>query len=146
MTSIHSLKLHSHQTADQPTTNADQFLWLSRVWSGKKLPALIEERIYPRSKPAVSALYAWCTHAQIPSSLTYPRPSDWPIPALHDQPRPIPDTTTLNIGLTPICVLDFHSRPQMNNSSKCNANRQSYEGSVPEMRIWPILLIKSDNN
>ena len=30
---IHSWtrKLHSHQTADQPTTNADQFLWLGRV-------------------------------------------------------------------------------------------------------------------
>ena len=57
------LKLNLHQTADQPTTNADQFLWLGRVWSGKKLPALIEERIYPRSTPAVSALYPWCTHA-----------------------------------------------------------------------------------
>ena len=36
--------------------------------------------------------------------------------------------------------------PRMNtsNSSKCNANRQSYLGSVPEMRIRPILLIKSD--
>ena len=30
-------KLHSHQTADQPPTNADQFLWLGRVWSGKKI-------------------------------------------------------------------------------------------------------------
>ena len=39
---------------------------------------------------------------------------------------------------------DFHPRPQMNNSSKCNANRQSYVSSVPEMRTWPILLIKSD--
>ena len=41
-------------------------------------------------------------------------------------------------------MLDFQSRPQMNNSSKCNANRQSYEGSVPGMRKWPILLYKSD--
>ena len=80
------LKLHSHQTADQPPTNADKFLWLGLVWSGKKLPALIEERIYPRSTPAVSALYPWCTHAQIPLFPTYPRPSGWPIPALHDQP------------------------------------------------------------
>ena len=41
-------------------------------------------------------------------------------------------------------MLDFQSRPQMNNSSKCNANRQSSEGSVPGMRKWPILLYKSD--
>ena len=79
------IKLHSHQTADQPPTNADQFLWLGRVWSGKKLPALIEERIYPRSTPAASALYPWCIHAQIPLFPTYPRSYGWPIPALHDQ-------------------------------------------------------------
>ena len=79
------LKLHSHQTADQLPTNADHFLWLGLVWSGKKLPALIQERIYPRSTPAVYALYPWCTHAQIPLFPTYPRPSGWPIPALHDQ-------------------------------------------------------------
>ena len=82
---MHQFNTGSHQTADQPTINADQFLWLGRGWSGKKLPALIEERIYPRSTPAVSALYPWCTHAQIPLSPTYPRPSGWPIPALHDQ-------------------------------------------------------------
>ena len=51
------LKLHSHQTADQPPTNADRFLSLGRVWSGKRLPALIEERIYPRSTPAVSLMH-----------------------------------------------------------------------------------------
>ena len=96
---------------------------------------------------AVSALFPWCTHAQIPLFPTYPRPSGLPIPTVHVQPRPILDTTTLtalNIGPTPICMLDFHSRSQMNNSSKCNANRHSFEGSVPEMRIWPILLIKFD--
>ena len=43
-----TIKLHSHQTPDQPPLIPDQFLWLGRVWSGKKLPALIEERIYPR--------------------------------------------------------------------------------------------------
>ena len=80
------LKLHSHQTPDQPPLFLDQFLWLGRVWSRKKLPALIEERIYPRSTPAVPALYPWCTHAQIPLFPTYTRPSGWPIPALHDQP------------------------------------------------------------
>ena len=32
----------------------------------------------------------------------------------------------------------------MNNSSKCNANRQCYVGSVPEMRTRSIFLIKSD--
>ena len=108
----------------RPTSN--QFLWLGRVWSGKKVPALIEE---PRSTPAVPALYPWYNHAQIPLFPTYPRPSGWPIPALHDQSRPIPDATTLttlNIGQPPICMLDFHSWPQMNNLSKCNANRQSY--------------------
>ena len=78
------------------------------AWSGKKLPALIEERIYPRSTPAVSALYPWCTHAQIPLFPIYSRPSGRPILALHDQPRPISDTntlTTLNIGPTP----DLHA-------------------------------------
>ena len=78
-------KLRSHQTANQPTTNADQFLWLGRVSSGKKLPDLIEERIYPRSTSAVSALYPWCTHAQIPLFPTYTCPSGWPISALPDQ-------------------------------------------------------------
>ena len=100
----------------------------------------------PNQQPAVSAMFPWCTHARIPLCLTYHRPSRWPITALHDQPRPFPDTatlTTLNI-VPPICTLDFYSRPQMNNSSNWNANRQSYEGSVPEMRIWPILLIKFD--
>ena len=98
------LKLHSHQTPDQPPLIPDQFLWLGRVWSGKKLPALIEERTYPRSTSAVSALYPWCTHAQIPLFPTYTRPSGWPIPALYDRPRHIPDVTTLttlNIGPTP---------------------------------------------
>ena len=80
------LKLHSHETADQPPTNADHLLWLGRVWSGKKLPALIEERIYPRWTPAASALYPWCTHPQIPLFPTNHRSSGWPIPALHDQP------------------------------------------------------------
>ena len=79
-------KLHSHQTANQPPTNAVQFLWLGLVWSGKKLPALIEERIYPRSTPAVSALYPWCIHAQISLFPNYSRPFGWPIPALHEQP------------------------------------------------------------
>ena len=69
------LKLHSHQTADQPPTNADQFLWLGMVGSSKKLPALIEERIYPRSTPAVSAQYSRCTYAQIPLFPTYPSSS-----------------------------------------------------------------------
>ena len=143
--STHAFKLHSHQTADQPPLNADQFLWLGRVWSGKKLPALIEERIYPRSTPAVSALYPWCTHAQIPLFPTYTRPSGWSIPALYDQP---PTYSWCNYAH---CAQyrtnprsDFHSRPKMNNSSKCNANRQCYVGPVPEMRTWPILLIKSD--
>ena len=114
------VKLHSHQTADQPPTNADQFLWLGRVWSGKKLPALIEERIYPRSTPAVSALYPWCTHAQIPLFPTYPRSSGWPIPVLYDQR---PTYSWYNYAhyaqyrTNPRS--DFYSRPQMKNSIEC---------------------------
>ena len=119
------LKLHSHQTTDQPATNADHFFFLlGWVWSGKKLPALIEERIYPRSTPAVSQLYPWCTHAQIPLFPTNPvLPADQS-PLCTTNPRPIPDATslsTLNIGPTPICMLDFQSQPQMIYSSKCNA-------------------------
>ena len=142
---IRVLKLHSHQTPDQPPLIPDQFLWLGRLWSGKKLPALIEERIYPRSTPAVPALYPWCTHAQIPLFPTYTRPSGWPIPALYDQP---PTYSWCNYAhyaqyrTNPRS--DFYSRPKMNNSSKRNANRQCYVGPVPEMRSWPILLIKSD--
>ena len=108
-----TVKLHSHRTADQPPTNVDQFLSIGRV---KKIPALIEERIYPRSTPAVSALYHWCTHAQIPLFPTYHRPSGWPIPALYDQPRPIPDATTLTtLNIGPTSDLILHSRPQLNN-------------------------------
>ena len=109
-----------NQTADQSPTTADQFLLLGRVWSGKKLPALIEERIYPDQPP----LYPWCTHAQILLFTTYPRPSGWPIPALHDQS---PTYSWCNYAhyaqyrTNPRS--DFNSRPQMNNSSKCNANR-----------------------
>ena len=114
------LKLHSHQTADQPPLIPDQFLWLGRIWSCKKLPALIEERIYPRSTPAVTALYPLCTHAQIPLFPTYPRSSGWPIPALHDKP---PTYSWYNYAhyaqyrINP--RFDFHSRPQINKSSKC---------------------------
>ena len=135
------VKLHSHQTPDQPPTKADQFLWLGRVWSGKKLPALIEERIYPRSTPAVSALYPWYTNAQIPLFPTYPRPSGWPIPALYDQPQTY---SWCNYAHYAQYRTNPRSWPQMNNSSKCNANRQCYVGAVPEMRTWSILLIKSD--
>ena len=76
------IKLHSHQTADQPTTNADQFLWLGRVWSCKNYTLWLKRVSIPDQHP----LYPWCIHAQIPFSQTYPRPSGWPIPALHDQP------------------------------------------------------------
>ena len=114
------VKLHSHQTADQPPTNADQFLWLGRLWLGKKLPALIEERIFSRSTPAVSALYPWCTHAQIPIFPTYPRPSGWPIPVLHDQPSTYSWYNYARYAQyrnNPRS--NFYSRPQMNNSIKC---------------------------
>ena len=99
-----SFKLHSHQTPDQPPLIPDQFLWLGRVWSGKKLPALIEERIDPQWTP----LYPRC----MPDAPTLKSRSSRPKPVLpSDQsplcttnPRPIPDSTTLttlNIGPTP---------------------------------------------
>ena len=80
-----TVKLHSHQTADQPTTNADQCFGLVGYNRVKNYPLWLK-RIYPRSTPAVYALYPWCTHAQIPLTPTYSRSSGRPIPALHDQP------------------------------------------------------------
>ena len=38
------------------------------------------------SLPDQHPLYPRCTHAPIALFPTYPRPFDWPIPALHDQP------------------------------------------------------------
>ena len=71
------------------------------VWSGKK-NTRFDWRAY------ISPINNRCIRAV---SLMHPRsnlalpdltpPFGWPIPALHDQPRPIPDTTTLNIGPTP---------------------------------------------
>ena len=98
------LKLHSHQTADQPPTNADQFLWLGRVWSGKNYPLWLKSVSIPDQRP----LYPRC----IPDAPTLKSRSSRPTPVLPaDQSplcttnlRPIPDTTTLttlNIGPTP---------------------------------------------
>ena len=143
-----NLKLHSHQTPDQPPTNADQFLWLGRVWSGKKLSALIEERIYPRSTPAVPALYPWCTHAQIPLFPTYPRPSGWPIPALHDQ------SPTYSW-----CNYAHYAQYRTNPRSVCLISTPGLKWIIqtnviptdslmrvqyPKGAYWPILIIKSD--
>ena len=142
--------IHTRQpTNPRPMpTNFYGLVGYHRVKKFLKLPAPIEERIYPRSTPAVSALFPWCTHAQIPLFPTYTRPSAWPIPALYDQP---PTYSWCNYAhyaqyrTNP--RFDFHSRPQINNSSKCNANSQCYVGSVPEMRTWPgpilLLVIKS---
>ena len=84
------LKLHSHQTADQPTTNADKIVWLGRVWSGKKIPALIEERFYPRSTLAVSLMHPRSNPAllDLPPSflLTNPRSA-----------RPTPDLSLIQL-------------------------------------------------
>ena len=139
------LNIHLSYIHTRRPTNARPIFMAWSGMIGRTLPALIEERIFPRSTPAVSALYPWCT--QIPLVPTYPRPSRWRIPALHDQP---PTYSWCNYAHYAQCRTnprsDFHSRPQMNNSSKCNANRQSYVGSVPERRTWPILLIKSDLN
>ena len=86
---IHCLKwgcVLSYIHTRQPTNLRPMpinFYGFGRVWWGKTLPAMIEERIYPRS--CQHPLYPWCTHAQIPLSPTYPSPSGWLIPALHDQ-------------------------------------------------------------
>ena len=136
--------IHTRQPTN-PRSMPTNFYCLVGYDRVKKLPALIEERIYPRSTPAVSALYPWCTHAQMPLFPIYTRPSCRPIPALYDQP---PTYSWCNYAhydqyrTNP--RFDFHSRPKMSNSSKCNANRQCYVGSVLEMRTWPILLTKSD--
>ena len=100
VTPVPYLKLHWYRTADQPT---DQILWLGRVWSGKKLPALIEERIYPRSTPAVSLMHPRSNSAlpDLPPSF---RPTNPRSARPNPPPRPIPDTTTLttlSIGPTP---------------------------------------------
>ena len=87
-----------------PRPMPTKLLWLGLVWSGKRLSALNEERIYPDQHP----LYPRC----IPDVPTLKSHSSRPIPVLlADQsvhcttnPRPIPDTTTLttlSIGLTP---------------------------------------------
>ena len=67
---------------------------------GKKCPALIEESTKNVYIPDQHPLYLRCIpdapkQALIPLFPTYPRPSGWPIHALHGQPLPVPDTTTL---------------------------------------------------
>ena len=101
---IVSLKLHSHQTPDQPPLIPDQFLWLGRVWSGKTYPLWLKSVSIPDQPP----LYPRC----IPDAPTLKSRSSRPTPVLPaDQsplcttnPRPIPDATTLttlNLGPTP---------------------------------------------
>ena len=73
------------------------------------------------------------------------REKGWPIPALYDQPPTYSwcnYTHYAQYRTNPRS--DFHSRPKMNNSSKRNANRQSYVWFSTQMRTWHILLIKSD--
>ena len=70
----------------------------------KNYPLFLKSVSIPDQHPLYPRCNPWCTHAQIPLSPTYSRPSGLPILALLDQPRPIPDTTTLttlNIGPTP---------------------------------------------
>ena len=89
------LKLHSHQTADQPPINADQFLWLDRVWSGKNDPLWLKSVSIPDQLP----LYPRC----IPDAPTLKSRSSRPTPVLPADPSPlcttnpwlIPDATTL---------------------------------------------------
>ena len=132
-------KLHSHQTPDQPPLIPDQFLWLGRVWSGKNYPLWLKSVSIPDKPP----LYPRC----IPDAPTLKSRSSRPTPVLPaDQsplcttnPRPIPDATTLttlNIGPTP----DLISTPGLKWIIQANV----MPGSVPKMRTWPILLIKSD--
>ena len=94
------VKLHSHQTPNQPPTNADQLLWLGRVWSGKKLKSV--------SIPDQFPLYLRCIPDAPTLKSRFSRPAPvFPAdqsPLCTTNPRPIPDATTLttlNIGPIP---------------------------------------------
>ena len=102
-------------------------LWLKSVSIPDQHP------LYPRCIPGAPTLKSRSSRP------TY-RPSGWPIPTLYDQPPTYSWYIYAHFA-------QYRTNPRsvwINNSSKCNTNRQSYEGSVPEMRIWPILLIKFD--
>ena len=100
------------------------------------------------SIPDQPPLYPRC----IPDAPTLKSRSSRPTPVLPaDQSplcttntRPIPDATTLttlNIGSTP----DLMYTPGLKWIIQANVMpTDSYVGLVPEMRTWPILLIKSD--
>ena len=138
---LSNVKLHSHQTADQPPSSAVQFLWHGRVknyplWM-KSVSIPDQYQLYPRCIPDAPTLKSRSSRPTPSFWLTNPRSA-----------RPTPDLFLMQLrslrsisDQPPICMLDFHSQSQMNNSSKCHANRLYYEGSVLEMRIWPLLLI-----
>ena len=85
----HRFWLIGHKATFKPNsrptpTNADQFSWPGQVWLGKNYPLWLKSVVIPDQHP-LYPLYFWCTNAQIPFFPTYPRPSGWLIPALHDQ-------------------------------------------------------------
>ena len=102
---------------------------VSMVWSGVtrrvlpsaqqegrkrgKIPTLIEECVFLRSTPSVSAMHPQCIQTQIPLFSLF-RPTlvlpDDKSSLCSLKPWPIPDTSTLNIGPPPILMLDFRSR------------------------------------
>ena len=108
-------------------------------------PLIADPSIFPeRERAGVGRL------SGVNEPLQLPNPVQRSNPALPDIPPSFRLTNPRSARLTPdifliqlrsikdpppICMLDFHSQPQMNYSSKLNTNRQSYEGSVPEMRI-----------
>ena len=101
-------------------------LWLKSVSIPDKPP------LYPRCIPDAPTLKS---RSSRPTPVL---PADQS-PLCTTNPRPIPDATTLNtlnIGPTP----DLISTPDLKWIIQANVML----GSVPKMRTWPILLIKSD--
>ena len=86
ITSFKSIYLPSQQTADQPATNADQFLLLCQVWLDKNYPLLLKS-VYIPDQPQLCS--RWIpdapTYVSNPSPPDLPRPSGMLIPALHNQ-------------------------------------------------------------
>ena len=133
-----SVKLHSHQTPDQPRSFPTKFYGLVGYDRVKNYPLWLKSVSIPDQHP----LYPRC----IPDAPTLKSRSSRPTPVLPtDQsppcmtnPRPIPDATTLTtLNIGPIPDLIFTPGLKW-------IIQASYVSSVPEMRTWPILLIKSD--
>ena len=77
------MQLELFMAMEQTYTRPIIVLWLGRVWSGKTLPALIEERIIPDQLPLYQRCISDASTLKSSFFLIYCRPSGWPIPALH---------------------------------------------------------------